>query len=84
LAQLFRGAVGGVLLQMKDSSPKLTFASINRPSTIAANIPMIANGERVSGAASEDGVGVNLWDRSFTVIIGLSALPQAHPDHSAL
>ncbi|HEV3285759.1 MAG TPA: hypothetical protein VG011_03355, partial [Steroidobacteraceae bacterium] len=58
-------------------------ASINSPSTIAANIQMIANGERVSGAASEEGGGVNLWDCSFTVLIGLSARLEAHPDHSS-
>jgi hypothetical protein len=28
---------------------------------------MIANGELVSGAPTEDGLGVNLWDRSFTI-----------------
>jgi hypothetical protein len=37
---------------------------------------MIANGELVSGAATEDGVGVNLWDRSFTIFYrALSSVP---------
>jgi hypothetical protein len=33
---------------------------------------MIAKGERVSGAACEDGVGVDFGDCSFTVFVGLS------------
>src|ERR1700722_1976917 len=49
----------------EDKRPKLKLASINRHRTMAANIQMIANGELVADAASEEGAGSVRCGNSF-------------------